>query len=182
MDREQENEIIGLILRGDRDSYAPLVEKYKGPIFNVAYRLIGNYQDADDVAQETFVKAYEALKTFDKSKKFFPWLYTIGLNLIRNHLKKKKLPLAENAIGESRGQWQDDGGNPEQAMVKHQEAENLAFHLQKLPLALREAIVLRFYQGLPFETVSEILEISASAVRMRVYRGLEKLRVFMENS
>ena len=180
MDQERENEIIGLILKGDCDSYALLVDKYKGPIFNLAVRMIGNYQDADDAAQETFIRAYESLKAFDIKKRFFPWLYTIGLNIIRSRLKKKKPVLTENFDIGPQGQRRDDRGSPEQALFKQQERSKLAFCLQKLPLELREPIVLRFYQDLPFEAISEILDISLSAAKMRVYRGLEKLRLSMK--
>ncbi len=64
------------------------IEAYNGPIFNLAYRMTGSREDADDLTQETFIRAYQNLRRYDRSKKFFTWLYTIGINLIRNHLKK----------------------------------------------------------------------------------------------
>ena len=179
MEQNKEKDIICRVLKGDRDAYALLIEEYKGPIFNLAYRMTCEYQDAEDLAQEAFVRAYNTLKRFDTDKRFFPWLYTIALNLIRNHLKKKKPSLADEA---SANKWLDNGDSPEQAVVKRQQAEQLNSCLQKLPVDLREAIILRFYQDLLFEDLSEILDISLSAAKMRVYRGLEKLRSFMEES
>ena len=180
MNQKKEKEIIKLILKGNRDSYTFLVDRYKGPIFNLAYRMTGNDQDADDLAQETFVKAYEALKRFNLKKRFYPWLYTIALNLIRNHLKRRKASFTENADRIAPDQWDRDLNNPEKVMVSDQKTERLAFYLQKLPLGLREALVLRFYQDLPFEDIADILDISLSSAKMRVYRGLEKLRFFFE--
>jgi len=182
MNQEQESEIIKLIQMGDRNSYALLVDRYKGAIFNLAYRMTGNYQDANDVAQEAFVRAYENLKRFDRKRRFFPWLYTIALNLIRNHLKKNRPFLVETPEAFSQDQGQDGKDSPEQAVVKQQEMDRLAFCLQKLPLDLREAVVLRYYQELPFEDIAQIMDISLSAAKMRVYRGLKVFRVLMNNS
>ena len=82
-------DIIRRVLEGNRDSYALIVDKYKGPIFNLTYRMTGSYDDASDLAQETFIRAYKNLSRFNTEKKFFTWLYTISLNLIRNHLKER---------------------------------------------------------------------------------------------
>ena len=90
METSEEVDIIKSVLGGDRNSYVLLVDRYKTPIFNLAYRMTGSYEDASDLAQETFVKAFENLGRFDQEKKFFVWLYTIGLNLVRNHLKREQ--------------------------------------------------------------------------------------------
>ena len=92
MDIDQESKIIRRILSGEHEAYALLVEKYKGPVYNLASRLTGRHQDKEDLAQEIFIRAFEALERFDETKRFFPWLYTIALNVIRNH-KKKKSPV-----------------------------------------------------------------------------------------
>ncbi len=174
MNQRQEKELIVHILKGHQDKYALIVEKYKGPVFNLICRMTGNYQDAEDLAQETFVRAYESLWRFNTKKRFFPWLCAIGLNLTRNYLKKKTV----FAVSEPET-LASDTNNPEQILVRQQEADRLAQCLGKLPIRLREAVVLRYYQDLSFEEVSEILGISLSAAKMRVYRGLEKLRELM---
>ena len=180
MNQETENEIIQRVLNGDRDAYAPLVDEYKGPIFNLAYRMTGNYQNAEDLAQETFVRAYKALRRFNRKKRFFPWLYTITLNLIRNHLVKKRVAPYGTYIEPDCVIPQDDKQDPEQNAVRQQEIEKLNFCLQKIPLDLKEAVILRFYQGLSFKDIAEISGISLSAVKMRVYRALDKLRESMK--
>ena len=180
MDKSREIDIIVRVLRGDRNAYALLVDEYKGPIFNLVYRLTFCYQDAHDLTQETFLRAYEALKSFDTRKRFFSWLYIIGLNLIRNHLgKEREFPLLETIGEPAHRAWEHNTDNPEHALIKDQEIEQLDSLLQKLPLDMREAVVLRFYQELSFEDISEILGISLSSAKMRVYRGLEKLRLLM---
>jgi len=84
----EENRIVERVLQGEREAFAALVDAYKGAIFNLAFRMTNSYQDADDLSQETFIRAYRNLRQFDPRKRFFTWIYTIGLNLIRNHLKK----------------------------------------------------------------------------------------------
>jgi RNA polymerase sigma-70 factor (ECF subfamily) len=84
MDQKIAAEIVARVLKGDRKAYALLVEEYKSPIYNLAYRMTGNLEDADDLTQETFIRAYQYLRRYDPRKKFFTWLYTIALNLIKN--------------------------------------------------------------------------------------------------
>ena len=180
MNEKHESTSIKRVLKGDRDAYAILIDKYKGPVFNLAYRMTGNHQDAEDLAQETFIKAYEALGTFNREKRFFPWLYAIALNLVRNHVKKQRMSLS---LGNNAPEWnisQNDRGNPEKTAFLTQEREELVFCLQSLPLDLKEAVILRFYQDLSFEDISEILGVSLSGAKMRVYRGLDRLRGLMK--
>ncbi len=177
---KHENEIIQHILNGNREDFAFFVDKYKGPVYNLVYRLTGSRHDAQDLAQETFIRAYKALDNFNIKKEFFPWLYTIAINLTRNHLKKKKPLLVENIQDLKIDNRQIDKNNPETDVIKQEEAQELACSIQKLPISLKEAVILRYYHYLPFEEISRILCISLSAAKMRVYRGLEKLEILMK--
>ena len=96
MDQKTDAEIVARVLKGDIKAYTLLIEAYKGPVFNLAFRMTGSYQDADDLTQEIFIRAYQKLQKFDQDKKFFTWLYTLGINLIRNHLKKKARDIANH--------------------------------------------------------------------------------------
>ncbi len=180
MNIKHENEIIQNVLDGDQEKFALLVDKYQGPIYNLVYRLTGNHSDAEDLAQETFIKAYKSLNNFQIKKKFFSWLYTIAINLTRNHLKKKKPLFVENVEDLKSDNRQTAKNNPEIDVIKHEQAQALARNIQKLPIALREAVILRYYFYLPFEEIARILFISLSGAKMRVYRGLEKLENLME--
>ena len=177
----EENQIIERVLKGDREAFAALVDAYKGAIFNLAFRMTDSYQDADDLSQETFTRAYRNLRQFDPQKRFFTWLYTIGLNLIRNHLKKHGREMTRNTAAQSSFEAGiDQGAQTERDMMQAQEIRRLEIGLQKLPADLREAVVLRFYQDLSFEEIETISDASLSAVKMRVYRGLEQLKQLMK--
>jgi RNA polymerase sigma-70 factor (ECF subfamily) len=179
MDRQEEQDVIAQVHRGERAAFAVLVDAYAKPIFNLAFRMTGNRQDADDLAQETFLRAYRKLKRFDPEKKFFTWLYTIALNIIRNHLKSS--PERTARIAEMNHPPSDpvDPANPEGLFLDREKAQLLEICLQKLPSELKEAVVLRYYQDLSFDEIATITDASVSAVKMRTYRGLERLRALM---
>jgi len=182
MDQQAEAEIIIRVLKGDRQAYALLVEDYKNPIYNLAYRMTGNLHDADDLTQEIFIRAYRNLRQYDQSRKFFTWLYTIGINLIRNHLKKNRPIISEisevHFLTESQVKQNENG---EEDLLSDNRMIRLEKALQRLPVALRELIVLKYYQGLTFEEVAAITGISLSAIKMRIYRGLDQLKHLMES-
>ena len=185
MDQKTEAEIVVRVLKGDRQAYALLIEEYKNPIYNLAYRMTHNPQDAEDLAQETFLRSFRALSRFDVNRRFYTWLYTISLNIIRNHLKnaerKAGFQKIEKSFGITEAARKNAGlnGSDDANEVRKVREAHLEACLQKLPSQQRELLVLRFYQSLSFEIISEITGFSQSAVKMRVYRGLEKLREIM---
>jgi len=188
MDRQEEQGIIARVRRGERAAFAVLVDAYAKPIFNLAFRMAGSRQDADDLAQETFLRAFEQLPRFDPERSFYTWIYTISLNLIRNHLKKTgRRRRADSLYGETATGAVDSNGRPavphgsgDGGELHKEREEGLERCLRELSPDLRELFVLRFYQGFSFDVIAEITERSPSAVKMRVYRGLEKLRKRME--
>ena len=182
MDSKTESEIIARVLSGERQTYALLVEEYKGPIFNLAYRMTGSHDDADDLTQETFIRAYQKLYRFDQSKKFFTWLYTIGINLIRNHLKKNVRDVSHQASSGPAIEQQQGNGRVEGDELSDDRMIRLEQVIRKLPVDLREAIILKFVQDLTFEEVAKVTGDSVSAVKMRIYRGLEKMKQMMEDT
>jgi RNA polymerase sigma-70 factor (ECF subfamily) len=179
VDFVQEKHIIDRVLGGEREAFAELVDGYAKPIFNLAFRMTGDLQDADDLAQETFLRAYQNLRQFNPDKRFFTWLYTIALNVIRNNLRWKRLrPAPKPETTESLSE-PADLSNPETLAIEAEKARLLEICLQKLPADLREAVVLRYYQDLSFDEISAITNSSVSAVKMRTYRALERLRKVM---
>ncbi len=182
MSDREEHRIIKRVCEGNRQEYARLIELYKTPLFNLAYRMTGNYSDAEDLTQEAFVRAYENLAGFDRNRSCFTWLYTIGLNLIRNHLKKERknatCDLYENSGG---GNFENrEQGAADNQMMNEENVNTLHNALLQLAADNREAIILRFQQGFSFEDIAGVSGISTSAAKMRVYRGLERLLEIME--
>jgi RNA polymerase sigma-70 factor (ECF subfamily) len=172
-----EETLVHEILSGDVNSYAPLVKRYQKPIYNLMLRMTGSEQDAVDLTQEAFVKAYEKLEKFNPSAPFFPWLYTMGLNLARDFLRRaRRSPIdsyeSENSFFVAIDQ--DD------RIGDRIDGQDVMEGLQTLPVDYREALLLRFHEGLSVSEVAAALGLSLSAAKMRIHRGLLKLRQLLE--
>lgn len=176
MDQKSEAEIVAKVLKGDRQTYALLVDAYKSPIYNLAYRMTGNLADADDLTQETFIRAYQYLWRYDTRRKFFTWLYTISFNVIKNHIKKNKTNSKKIAEIDVLS-WQQDDHSPETRLIEDQEINSC---LLRVPYKLRSLLIMKYHQELSFEEIAEITGKTVSTVKMTIYRGLEKLQEKMK--
>ena len=172
-----EETLVNEILSGEVNSYALLVKRYQKPIYNLMLRMTGSEQDALDLTQETFVRAYEKLEKFDPSAPFFPWLYTMGLNLARDFLRRaKKSPIESYEPDDSFSIEIDQ----DDRLADQIDAQEVLEGLQTLPTDSREALLLRFHEGLSVSEVASALGLSLSAAKMRIHRGLQKLRQLLE--
>ena len=176
MDPELEKKLVSRAQAGDHRAFVELVDHYKTPVFNLIYRMTnGSLQESDDLAQETFLRSFAGLDGFDPQKRFFPWLYTICLNVIRNDMQKKTPALvAGHTLANQPGK--EEAGNPEALYAQHQEKDMVQKGLLRLPEEQRAAIILRYFQDLAYDDIAQILGLSASGVKMRVKRGLANLR------
>ena len=172
-----EETLVYEILSGDVNSYALLVKRYQKPIYNLMLRMTGSEQDALDLTQETFVRAYEKLEKFNPSASFFPWLYTMGLNLARDFLRRAKRAPIASYEGENRSSIEID---PDDRLADQIDVQKVSEGLQSLPIDYREALLLRFHEELSVSEVAYALGLSVSAAKMRIHRGLQKLRQLLE--
>jgi len=172
-----EETLVYEILSGDVNSYALLVKRYQKPIYNLMMRMTGSEQDALDLTQETFVRAYEKLEKFNPSAPFFPWLYTMGLNLARDFLRKEKGSPIESYEPDNSFSTEID---QDDALADQIDVQEVLKGLQTLPADYREALLLRFHDGLSVSEVAYALGLSLSAAKMRIHRGLLKLRQLFE--
>jgi RNA polymerase sigma-70 factor (ECF subfamily) len=179
MKQIDEGEIIGRVLGGDREAFSALVDAYKEPVFRLAFWMTGSTQDADDLTQESFLRAFQSLKRFRAGERFFPWLYTVSLNVIRNHLRKAKA-LREDSAGDKTLEAIDPRDDPAEAAMGQERGRRLQGYLLRLPVPVREVLVLRFYEELSFEDIASVTGDTLSSAKMKVYRGLEKIRLMME--
>jgi RNA polymerase sigma-70 factor, ECF subfamily len=172
-----EETLVYEILSGDVNSYALLVKRYQKPIYNLMMRMTGSDQDALDLTQETFVRAYEKLEKFSPSAPFFPWLYTMGLNLARDFLRRAKRSPIESYEPDDSFSIESDQYD---RLADQIEVQKVSEVLQSLPVDYREALLLRFHEGLSVGEVAYALGLSLSAAKMRIHRGLLKLRQLLE--
>lgn len=180
--------IIESCLLGNTQIFSRLIDNYKNMVYNLAYRMNDNSQEAEDISQEAFLRAYQSLARFNPSYKFSTWLYQITLNIIRDRLKKKELNYVsldspiEKDDSEFYPQPADLTNNPEQIMAQRENLQAIQHAILSLPLKYREVIVLRHLQDLSYIEMSNILKLPAGTVKVRLYRAREQLRKILENS
>jgi RNA polymerase sigma-70 factor (ECF subfamily) len=181
MPHDQDEEVVAAVLGGDAEAFGTVVRRYQKPIYNLMLRASGSPEEAADLAQEAFLRAYDRIATYSAGRKFFSWLYTIALNVARDYLRqRKRLPPSVDAEPWAvERQQAAEAGDEADRLV---DARSLAQALAMLPLDYREAVVLRFHEGLAMQEIAEMLAISVSGAKMRVHRGLEKLRAILGES
>ncbi len=168
--------IISDVLNGDTDAYAILVRRYQKQIFGLMKRLALNEEDALDLTQETFIKAYNNLENFKPTGNFFAWLYTIGINNARDFLRKRKVRQSKSGEIYESNKFLMENGIEEKNTIDVLDAKIVQRAMEQLPLDYREALFLRFHEDMSIKEISECLNLSISATKMRIHRGLIRLR------
>ena len=175
-----DEELVAKSMDGDVESFNQLVLRWERPIYALAYRVIGRDEDARDVAQETFLRAFRALPGFKGQAKFSSWLYRIALNLCRDWIRRKKrTPLVEMPEGVDVAELAAEQGPVEsiEDLVARQEMSRVVADAMKLlPDEQRTAIVLKEYHGLTFQEIADLQGCPLSTVKTRLYQGLSVLR------
>lgn len=174
------NQIIDRIRSGDEDAFAEIVKIYLSPIYNFVYRLVGDRDLAEDLAQETFVKAWRNLKRFDQKRKFKTWLFTIAKNTAYDWLKKKKeIPFSSFADEEGEN-WLEsvaaDDILPDEIIERSDLAEEMEEIIKKLPVHYRAILLLHYKEDFTLHEIAEILGEPYNTIKSRHQRGLARLK------
>jgi RNA polymerase sigma-70 factor (ECF subfamily) len=171
--------VIDRARRGDREAFGSLVRRHQRRVYMTALRMTGCHDDAHDVAQEAFVRAYSRLASFDGRSDFFTWLYRIVVNVALNHLRKARrqrtVPLEEVVLPEPLAK--QAGNDPRRALELKRLVQKLDAALQEaLTPTLRATLVLVIMDGLPYRDAAAILDCSEGTVAWRVHEARQKLR------
>jgi RNA polymerase sigma-70 factor, ECF subfamily len=175
-----DEELVARSMGGDLDSFNQLVLRWERPIYALAYRVIGREEEARDVAQETFLRAFRALKGFKGQAKFSSWLYRITLNLCRDWIRReRRTPVSQAPEGvdiiELAGEA-TPSESIEDLVSRHELGRVVGKAMSQLPEEQRTAIILKEYHGLTFQEIAELLDCPLSTVKTRLYQGLTVLR------
>lgn len=180
--------LLAAFVAGDSTAFAPLVKRYERELFQFIYRFLGNAAAADDVFQETFIQVYSSAKSFDPSKRFRPWLFTIAANKARDQLRararRQTVPLQANigsALGGSSGgdgrEFIDLLESPEVGPVERLQDKELTERVnavvQRLPDKLREVLILAYFNKFPYRDIAEMLNLPLGTVKSRLHAALE---------
>jgi len=171
---EEEKVWIQRTLAGDQDAFACLVEAYQTAVYNLAYRMLGNAVEAEDAAQEAFLKAYTRLNTYDSERKFSSWLLAIASHHCIDRLRQRRLGwLSSDELPPWR--WLSSSSRPEEVVIRSQERDEVHRLLDQLPPHYRAAVILRYWHDLSYQEIAEAMEITESAVKSTLYRARQKL-------
>ena len=175
-----DEELVARSRGGDLDSFNQLVLRWERPIYALAYRVIGREEDARDVAQETFLRAFRALSGFKGQAKFSSWLYRITLNLCRDWIRReRRAPVAQAPEGVDLVELASEAEpveSIEDLVARRELGRAVARAMAMLPEEQRTAIVLKEYHGLTFQEIADLLDCPLSTVKTRLYQGLGVLR------
>ncbi|RDI37516.1 RNA polymerase sigma factor SigW [Falsibacillus pallidus] len=176
------NKRIKQVIKGDQNAFSEIVELYKDKVYQVCYRILGNRHEAEDIAQEAFIRAYINIESFNQSRKFSTWLYRIATNLCIDRIRKKKPDYYLDAeVSGTDGltmysQVAADVALPEEKLEKMELRDNVHKEILKLPQKYRTVIVLKYIEELSLNEISEILDLPLGTVKTRMHRGREALR------
>ena len=181
MTREQEYLIVQQVLEGDTNAFEELVLEYEKKVYNVALRILGNSEDAADMTQEAFIKAYNSLSGFRGDSKFSVWLTRIVSNLCLDFLRSRnRRPTVSLSMEDDDGDdvqldIADTRQSPELLLERSLTRESVRRGLRSLPEDYREILLLREIQGLSYDEIAAALNIEVGTVKSRIFRGRKKL-------
>ena len=170
MDKDRDAALVNDCKRGDRRAMAQLVSQYERPVYNAAYRILGNADDAADITQTVFLKVFEHIGSYDPKFRFFSWIYRISINESLNQVKKRRNqePLAESQASPWRG--------PEEHLESKKLCDRVQGALMELNGEYRTVVVLKHMSGCSYQQISEILQIPEKTVKSRLYTARQLMK------
>lgn len=168
-------ELVQACLAGDRHAFDLLVHRHQGQIYRLCFRLCGGHEDAAELAQDAFVRAYRSLSTFKGESAFSTWLYRIAVNLSLNQRAKKALP-----VGELNGEHRSAGEGADAALIREERNARVRRAIAQLPGKQRATLVLRVYQDLAHEEIGRLLGTTAGASKANLFHALKRLKQLLD--
>ncbi len=179
MNLEEDQQLVERVQRGDKRAFDLLVIKYQHKILALIMRFVRDSHEAQDVAQEAFIKAYRALANFRGDSAFYTWLYRIAINTAKNHLVSRgRRPQEVDASAEEAEFYEGDHGlkdlaSPERLLLRDEIEATVNRSIEQLPEDLRMALTLREFDGLSYEDIANVMQCPVGTVRSRIFRARE---------
>lgn len=188
MTREEELELVIRVRSGDADAFEALMLEHQKKVYNLALRMVGNEEDAKDMAQEAFIRAYNSIDGFRGDSKFSVWLYRLASNIcidfLRGRVKKQTLSLTFDDEDESSEEFQipDDRFSPEKEIERRELRRAVDDGLMTLSPDYRQILLLREINGLSYEEIGQALGLEEGTVKSRIFRARKKLCAYLVDS
>jgi RNA polymerase sigma-70 factor (ECF subfamily) len=183
VDRDAETELLTAVKAGDATAYRGIVEKYQNRVYALVYGMVRNREDARDLTQDAFVKAYNSLDSFRLESSFYTWLYRIAMNLAIDFIRKRQRH-GTTSYDEQIASREDGGGiaeihhaeDPRKTLERKRLYERIMDSLDKLPADQKQVILLRELEGLSYKEISDIMDIPEGTVMSRLFYARKKLQ------
>lgn len=168
-----DEQLVARSLKQDHEAFGQLIDRHASRIINLAYRMVGDRAEAEDLAQEAFLSAFKSLSTFRADSKFSTWLYRIATNKCKDWLRVKRPGMEQQDvdIDETLDIHVADKETPERLLSQQQVAQELEQAIHRLPPLYREAFVMKHVEGMSYEEMAAILGVNSDTLKMRVYKG-----------
>jgi RNA polymerase sigma-70 factor (ECF subfamily) len=179
--------LVRRCLRGDARAFEELVSRYEGALYRLAWRMLRDNEEAQDVVQETFIRVFRALETYDTERKFSTWILRIATNLCIDRYRRRRMRLVSIDASEDDEERRpivlvDGAPRPDATHGKTSIAEQLDEFIQRLPPIYRAIIELRYKRGLAYEEIAEVLDVPLGTVKARLHRAHRYLKGMLETS
>lgn len=177
-----DNELIRQVLAGETNAFSELVERYQTKVYSLALRMCGSEDDAFDLAQEAFLRAWQSLESYRADAAFPSWLYRLTSNVCIDYLRKKKrskiisLTFEDDEGEQAQTELPDPAPTPEQALLQKEERALLTEAMNALPVEARQILTLRAINGLSYEQIAEVMGLPEGTVKSRLSRARDQLR------
>lgn len=177
-----DEELVRAVLAGDQDRFGDIVERYQARLINYLFRLLRNPDEAHDLAQEVFLRVYQALDRFDPSYRFSTWIFRVAQNAAIDQIRKRRLRLVPLS------RPSQDGGEPQEIELpsddrgpyghlrNSERGEAIQTAIDSLPWEYRELVVLRHYAELPYEEIARLKKMPLGTVKNKLFRGRQMLK------
>jgi RNA polymerase sigma-70 factor (ECF subfamily) len=169
----EDTDLVTRMKQGDARAFEAILEKYERAVFNVAYRTVQDYDDAADITQTVFLKAYERARSYDPRYKFFSWLYRIAVNESLNYLKRRRREV------QLEGELADLSTDPDVRVAQDEQSERIQKALMDLTPDYRVVVVLRYFLEMSYREIGEIVGIREKTVKSRLFSARQRLRTIL---
>ncbi|NMC13491.1 MAG: RNA polymerase sigma factor [Chloroflexi bacterium] len=172
----QDTEAVWLVQaqRGDQQAFTNIVEAYQKPVFNLCYRMLNNAEDAEDAAQETFLRAYRSIKQYDHNRQFSTWLLSIAAHYCIDQIRKNRMNII-SLEDQPNQEIPDTLPGPESSLSKREEQNRMRLLLEKLNPIDRAAVVMYYWYDYSYDEIAQSLSLSESAIKSRLHRARKEM-------
>jgi RNA polymerase sigma-70 factor, ECF subfamily len=177
VDKDDDRDLVEACRRGDRAAFTVLAKRYQRPLYNAAYRLLGNVEDANDITQDVFVRVLERLDDYDPKYRFFSWIYRIAINESINALRRKG---REGPMDEAMLKGHPGGADPESDVQNSQRLDRVQAALMRLRSQDRVVLTLRHFSDCSYQDMAEVLDLEEKTVKSRLFEARQRLSALLE--